>query len=148
LPSVRARRNHLPVRFLPLVLLLAACSDDAEPRRGWRPTDHTQPPTSPGATGTEAAPAPADDDGQGRARAAAALFQMECASCHGANGLGASAGGIAAPSLASPTVVALTDEALITVIAQGRGAMPAFGARYTPDALRALVEHVRTLAPR
>lgn len=71
---------------------------------------------------------------------------MECAGCHGPLGLGNGTSGMPAPSLLSSTTQGRTDAELVTIIAEGRGAMPPFGQRYTEDAVKALVEHIRTLA--
>lgn len=135
---------------LALVLGCLAACNDAAPRREWRASDHTQPQSRGESQGQTPADGPAPDDGQGRARAAAALFRMECASCHGDAGRGDGPMGasVQAPSLVTDAVRALSDADLRAVIANGRGAMPGFGTRYTPDAVAALAEHVRTLAAR
>jgi hypothetical protein len=41
----------------------------------------------------------------------------------------------------------VTDEAMVAVITQGRGVMPAFEARIGAEAIRQLVAHIRTMRP-
>jgi mono/diheme cytochrome c family protein len=48
------------------------------------------------------------------------------------------------PDFADPAFRASkTDEALVEVIANGRGMMPAFGDRLSPEAMEALIAHLR-----
>lgn len=126
--------------------LLAACGSGREPRE-WRPSDHTQPPGVT-ASGTPS-PAPPVSAGESELRAGAALFRSRCASCHGATGHGdgpARSAAIAPPDLAAPAWQdARTDDAIATVIAQGRGAMPGFAADLGDLGIGALVSYVRSL---
>lgn len=84
------------------------------------------------------------------------VYQLRCASCHGAEGLGPEEGGL--PKLAPPLkgnafVMNAPYEAIYMVIRKGRGGaarvyddkypnMPAFGALMVPD-VRALVEFLK-----
>lgn len=84
------------------------------------------------------------------------LYQLRCATCHGANGLGPAEGGKPhlGPALkGNALVVNAPYEVLYDVIRNGRGGaersyddeypnMPAFGAGAVPD-VRALVEYLK-----
>lgn len=84
------------------------------------------------------------------------VYQLRCASCHGANGLGPEEGGVPklAPALkGNAFVVNAPYEAIYMLIRKGRGGaarvyddkypnMPAFGALMVPD-VRALVEYLK-----
>jgi cytochrome c oxidase subunit 2 len=68
------------------------------------------------------------------------VYQARCASCHGASG-----GGGAGPALNDGRMVdAYPDVAdQIDVIANGRGAMPAFGERLSAEEIEAVVRYTR-----
>lgn len=84
------------------------------------------------------------------------VYQMRCASCHGANGLGPEEGGVPklGPALKGNAFVQNAPyEAIYMLIRKGRGGadrvyddkypnMPAFGALMVPD-VRALVEYLK-----
>lgn len=79
--------------------------------------------------------------------AAQALFNAQCASCHGAEGHGD--GPMAAmfrpADLSDPTLQAQrSDEDLANAIARGKGRMPAFGAQLRPEAVPLLVRLIRS----
>ncbi len=73
---------------------------------------------------------------------AAAVFAERCAGCHGADG-----GGGRGPQLSDGRAAAnfpdIEDQ--IVVVTEGRGGMPSFGDRLTPDEIRAVVEFSRAL---
>lgn len=77
----------------------------------------------------------------------AALFKSKCALCHGADGSGDTPMGkkLALKALGSESVQKLTDEQISQTIVKGKGKMPAFDKKLTPDQVRALVAHVRSL---
>jgi mono/diheme cytochrome c family protein len=137
-----------------LALLAAGCQGSPAPSREWGPEDHAQPPEamrSPlGQTphGDEQAQPP---PGTARERALAALFQVHCASCHGAEGRGDGPG--RAPVMQVPDFTSAEwqathpDEELAQVIAQGRGMMPPFGDRIAAENIAGLVERIRAFAP-
>ena len=94
-------------------------------------------------TTTTAAP----DDGSGTtapvaAPDGAAIFDSRCASCHGSAGQGSNG-----PKLADGRVVErfpdLADQ--IAVVTDGRGGMPSFERKLTPEEIEAVVEYTRTL---
>jgi mono/diheme cytochrome c family protein len=72
----------------------------------------------------------------------AAVFGRSCAGCHGGDG----SGGIGPRLAGGRVVVAFPDaEDQIAVVTDGRGGMPAFGERLTPDEIAAVVEYTRTV---
>lgn len=128
------------VLALALPAVLGACGEGrAHDVREWRPSDHQPPPAD------QAGESPVADE----TTAAAALWSTQCAGCHGleGHGDGPQRPPIArVPDLTDPQWQASrTDEALATVIMQGRGMMPAFGPQLAPAGIAALVQHVRTL---
>jgi mono/diheme cytochrome c family protein len=90
----------------------------------------TKPPTAPPAV-VEAA---GGVDG-------AALYDDNCAGCHGGDG----SGGIG-PRLAGTVVAKYPDPAdQIAVVTNGRGGMPAFGDRLSDEEIAAIVDYTRTV---
>ena len=79
---------------------------------------------------------------------AAKVFKANCTLCHGDDGSGNSPSGKAlkAKDLRSDEVQKQTDAALAEVIAKGRGKMPAFGSKFSPDVINSLVAYIRQLA--
>lgn len=79
---------------------------------------------------------------------AARTYKTNCGSCHGADG-GSNTGlgkALHAQDLRSDETQKQSDAALAEVITEGRGKMPAFGAKLKPDDITKLVAYVRTLA--
>ena len=76
-----------------------------------------------------------------------ALYKTKCGACHGPDGKGATAVGKAdgIRDLGSADVQAQSDAALTTIIASGKGKMPAYGKSLKPDQLTSLVAYVRSL---
>lgn len=79
------------------------------------------------------------------------VFRRQCVACHGPEGKGDGPAARALkprPSnLADPEVLgALTDEAILDVLTNGRGSMPSFGELLEPEKLRALVGYLRELS--
>ena len=76
------------------------------------------------------------------------VFKANCALCHGADGSGNSPAGKAlkAKDLRSAEVQKQTDAALGEVIAKGRGKMPAFSSKLSPEMINSLVAYIRQLA--
>ena len=75
------------------------------------------------------------------------IFKANCTLCHSEDGSGSSATGKAlkAKDLRSEEVQKNTDEALNEVIAKGRGKMPSFGSKFSPDVIKSLVAYIRQL---
>jgi mono/diheme cytochrome c family protein len=71
-----------------------------------------------------------------------AVFSDNCAGCHGADGEGNNG-----PPLNNGLVVAnFPDPAdQVDVVTNGRGPMPSFGGRLSPEEIEAVVEYTRTL---
>ena len=95
----------------------------------------TNDPTPPPAANPEVVAAAGGVDG-------AAVFGQRCAGCHGGDG----SGGIG-PRLAGGRVVANfpDPQEQIAVVTNGRGGMPAFGERLTPEEIAAVVDYTRTV---
>lgn len=73
----------------------------------------------------------------------AELFENNCARCHGSDGTGGKG-----PNLASAKRQAKwkdSDEKLIKKITNGGMFMPSFGKKLTPEEIKAIADHVRTL---
>lgn len=148
-------------RFLFCVVgvLLVACGEEPREVTEWRASDHAHPAGAPDPArvarqvpGTPAAPTtPGTEEGDPDERAAAALWQVTCASCHGATGRGD--GPRRAPVMRLPNFRdpewqgARTDAQLTSVIALGSGMMPAFRDRIPPDGIALLVARIRSFAP-
>jgi len=71
----------------------------------------------------------------------AAIYQSNCASCHGADG-----GGGIGPELANGAVVkAFPDETKqVAVVTNGRNGMPSFEGDLSPEEIEQVVEYTRT----
>jgi mono/diheme cytochrome c family protein len=95
----------------------------------------TNDPTPPPPALTEAVAAAGGIDG-------AAAYGQRCAGCHGGDG----SGGIG-PRLAGGRVVAVfaDPQDQIAVVTNGRGGMPGFGERLSPEEIEAVVEYTRTV---
>lgn len=138
-------RIELLALLLPLVLL-TSCGKKAE--REWSPADHDrlddnspspQAPQAPNAPPKTAAPA-----ASGPMAEANAIWQSNCANCHGATGKGDGPAGRAlrVPDLTGKQAK-MTDDQIAGVIKSGRGGMPAFN--FSPEITSALVKKIRTL---
>ena len=90
--------------------------------------------------GVLAAPAKAQDAGE-------KVYKAKCASCHGADGVGATPAGKAtkARDFCSDEVKKETDEEWTTIIVKGKNKMPAYDKKITEDEIKAVVAYMRTL---
>jgi mono/diheme cytochrome c family protein len=81
---------------------------------------------------------------QSRARK---IFKDNCVVCHGADGTGNTPKGkaLGAADLKSDEVQKQSDEELATVIAKGRGSMPAFADKLSQEAVNSLIAYIRRL---
>ena len=79
---------------------------------------------------------------------AAKVFNTNCTLCHGAEGGGDTPTGKAlkAKDLRSSEVQSQTDAELASVIGKGRGKMPAFEKKFSPDVINSLVAYIRQFA--
>jgi cytochrome c6 len=77
----------------------------------------------------------------------ASLYKSRCASCHGADGKGDTAIGksMHLRSLASPEVQKESDQELTAIIADGKGAMPAYKGKLSAEQVKDLVGYIREL---
>ncbi len=130
----------IPARAVALAALVALGACRSRQLREWTPRDHDPDASLP------AGPAPGSAGGDPQA-AARALFQAQCASCHGSEGHGD--GPMAAmfrpADLADPALQSQrTDEELARAITNGKGRMPAFGAQLRPEAVPLLVGLIRS----
>ena len=77
----------------------------------------------------------------------AATFKSKCAMCHGPDGAGQTTMGknLKLKDLGSAEVQKLTDAELIKITTDGKGKMPAYGAKLTADEIKAVVAHIRSL---
>lgn len=76
-----------------------------------------------------------------------------CSACHGAHGAGDGPAAVAfdpkPADFTNPEFQAShSDDDFIESITEGKGGMPSFANQFTPSQIRALVDYVRTLAPR
>jgi len=70
------------------------------------------------------------------------VFVKDCAKCHGATAEGRHFRG---PSLVSEKVRAASEDELRQIITSGKGHMPKFAAKLTPDEISALVQQIKAL---
>ena len=77
-----------------------------------------------------------------------AIFKAKCASCHAADGSGNTSIGksMKLRDLRSPEVQKQTDKELFTLIADGKGKMPAYKSKLSEADVNALVAYMRGLA--
>jgi mono/diheme cytochrome c family protein len=145
--AVRALRAR-PISAVAVVLVLAAaghaliagCGGKSQQSNTEQPTStQTTPPPSPAPAGTT--------DGDLGAR----VYAQRCALCHGPEGKGdgAAAAGLN-PKPRNHTDGAYmnsrTNDQLLAVIRNGKGAMPAWGSVLSEEEIQAVLKHVRTLA--
>lgn len=95
----------------------------------------TNQPTQPAALPAAAVEAAGGIDGS-------ALYGDSCAGCHGGDG----SGGIG-PRLGGGRVVERFPDPAeqIAVVSNGRGGMPAFSSKYSPEEIAAIVDYTRTV---
>ena len=74
-------------------------------------------------------------------------FKAKCAACHGATGAGDTTMGknLKIRDLGSADVQKQSDADLDTVIAKGKGKMPAYDGKLTKEQIEGLVKYIRTL---
>ncbi|MGB7438789.1 MAG: cytochrome c [Candidatus Acidiferrum sp.] len=70
------------------------------------------------------------------------VYKEHCAKCHGKTAEGRHFGG---PSLISEKVASASTEDLRNIITDGKGRMPKFASKLTPDQIDALVHQIQTL---
>jgi len=75
------------------------------------------------------------------------VFKAKCAACHAADGSGNTPAGkkLNIRDLRSAEVQSQSDNALLSIIAKGKGKMPPYGNSLGEDKIRQLVAFIRTL---
>jgi mono/diheme cytochrome c family protein len=78
---------------------------------------------------------------------AAKVFKTNCSLCHGPDGSGDTPTGKAlkAKDLRSDEVQKQSDTELAAIIGKGRGKMPAFGSKFSPEVINSLVAYIRQM---
>ncbi len=77
---------------------------------------------------------------------AAADYKAKCAMCHGADGKGDTSMGkmMKIRDLGSADVQGQSDAELTNIITNGKGKMPKYDGKLTPDQIKDLVKYIRT----
>ncbi len=143
------RLARAALRLSPVLLFalfgLCACAQNT---REWRADDHDQEPSSGG--GGAAAAQGTVDPGADRTELVDSAWQAKCVKCHGPEGHGDGPSGpmVGAADLWDPKIQdGFTDDQLASIIANGRGRMPAFD-DVPPELIQGLVQKVRTFRAR
>ena len=71
------------------------------------------------------------------------VFQKNCAKCHGKTAEGRHFGG---PSLVSDKTGAVSDDDLRNLITNGKGRMPKYASKLTPEEINTLVLQIKALS--
>lgn len=71
------------------------------------------------------------------------VYQRDCAKCHGKDATGRHFGG---PSLASEKVAGASSDDLRNIISNGKGHMPKFAGKLTPEEIDQLVAQIEALS--
>ncbi len=74
-------------------------------------------------------------------------YKAKCSACHGANGAGDTMLGknLKLRPLASADVQKESDDELAAIISKGRNRMPPFDGKLSPNQIRDLIKHIRSL---
>ncbi len=80
----------------------------------------------------------------------ASIFKSKCAMCHGPDGSGNTAMGksMKLRPLGSREVQSQKDPQLTAIIADGKNKMPGYKGKLSPDEIKQLVRHIRSLGRR
>ena len=74
---------------------------------------------------------------------ASPIFQKECAKCHGKTAEGRHFGG---PSLVSDKTTATPEDDLRKIITNGKGHMPKYASKLTPEEIDTLVKQIKAMS--
>ena len=75
------------------------------------------------------------------------LYDTKCAQCHGKDGM-AKPPGKGSKNFNDPAFQSAWSEAAIAKItAEGKGKMPGYGSKLSPEQIKAVAAHVKTLGP-
>jgi len=154
MPAFRDYGRLALALVLPLTLALSVgCQRPTGEAREWTPEDHGHPAANQIDRSRVPDRSASRDTSpeERRAMAARTLWRVHCSTCHGHGGAGdgtARMPGVQMPDMTTASWQdGVTDEAMVAVITQGRGVMPAFEARIGAEAIRQLVAHIRTMRP-
>jgi cytochrome c oxidase cbb3-type subunit III len=90
---------------------------------------------------------PQPGKGKGGGGDTGAIYQKDCAKCHGADGKGIKS--LEPPDFTDAKWQASNnDKKVATDIANGKGVMPAFKGKLTPVQINGLVKHIRGFSPK
>src|SRR5579862_394391 len=84
----------------------------------------------------------AENPPSGETLTANPVYQRNCAKCHGKTAEGRHFGG---PSLVSSNVVAMSSDDLRSIITNGKGHMPKFAGKLTPEEIDQVVAQIKAL---
>ena len=75
------------------------------------------------------------------------IYKSKCAMCHSADGSASSGAGKAmhVPSLLTPEAKKATTASYVAIVKDGKGKMPAYGAKLSGPEITAVVAYIRTL---
>jgi cytochrome c oxidase cbb3-type subunit 3 len=73
------------------------------------------------------------------------LFETKCAQCHGKDGVAKPAGQGSKDFNDPAFQAAWTEEAIAKITADGKGKMPGYKSRLSPEQIRSVAAHVKTL---
>ena len=75
------------------------------------------------------------------------IYKSKCAMCHSADGSASSGAGKAmkVPSLLTPAAKKATTASYVAIVKDGKGRMPAYGAKLSGPQIGAVVAYIRTL---
>jgi cytochrome c6 len=75
------------------------------------------------------------------------LYDTKCAQCHGKDGV-AKPPGKESKNFNDPAFQsAWTEDAIATITSEGKGKMPGYRSKLSPEQIRAVAAHVKTLGP-
>jgi len=75
------------------------------------------------------------------------LYETKCAQCHGKDGV-AKPPGKGSKNFNEPAFQsAWTEDAIATITSDGKGKMPGYRSKLSPEQIRAIAAHVKTLSP-
>jgi len=75
------------------------------------------------------------------------LYETKCAPCHGKDGI-AKPPGKGSKNFNDPGFQSVwTDESIARITAEGKGKMPGYRSKLSPEQIRAVAAHVKTLGP-
>ena len=75
------------------------------------------------------------------------LYDTKCSQCHGKGGI-AKPPGKGSRNFNDPAFQsASSDESIAKITAEGKGKMPGYGSKLSPEQIKAVAAHVKTLGP-